>query len=137
GVAAVSVPLAVAAPVVVVLFLAAGGISAFLGIRAGRGRRGGGKDKAFAGVVCGQVWWVGCLAIFVMGQALVAAGMDRVVLDVLYPSLYMFYVGMMFVMAALIWSAVPMLALGGVAILLGALAPFAGPSSQYLLYALV
>lgn len=130
------VPIGVAAPVAVGLFLAAGIVSTVLGIRAGRGRRGGGRDKALGGIVYGQMWWIGFVGIFVIGQALVAQGMDRAALDLLYPSMYMFFVGVMFVMAALIWSATPMLALGGVAIVLGVVAPFTGPGTQYLVYAL-
>ncbi|GAA3942659.1 hypothetical protein [Microbacterium soli] len=129
-------PVSVAAPIVIGLFLTAGALSAVLALRSARGVRGAPKDKTFSGVVYGQAWWVGALAIFAIGQALTVAGMDRELLDLLYPAMYMFFAGVMFAMAAIIWRAVPMLVLGGWAVLLSAAAAFAGTGGQYLVHAL-
>lgn len=130
-----SLPIEVAAPIFVVLLVAAGAVSTVLGIRSGRGLRGS-KDGAFVGMIYGQSWWVGSFAIFLLGQALVFNGMDTDLLSTFYPSAYIFFAGIMYVMAAAIWRAVPMLILGGWSILVSALAPFAGVPTQYLVFAL-
>ena len=131
----VSLPIWVAAPVFVVLLVGAGTVSTVFGIRASRGVRGG-KESEFVGMIYGQAWWVGILAIFALGQALVFNGMDSDILAIFYPSAYIFFVGLMYVMAAAIWHAIPMLILGSWSILVSALAPFAGDPAQYLVYAL-
>ncbi|MGL3151055.1 hypothetical protein ACSS7Z_11925 [Microbacterium sp. A82] len=133
--AAFSLPIGVAIGAFVVLLGGAGVLSTVLGIRSGTGLRGG-KDSAFVGIIYGQSWWVGCLAIFALGQALVLQGMHPDLLRVFYPSAYIFFVGVMFVSAAAIWRAVPMLILGGWSIIVSAVAPFVGYPGQYLVYAL-
>ncbi|HCS62332.1 MAG TPA: hypothetical protein DIW46_13215 [Microbacterium sp.] len=132
---AFSLPIWVAAPIFIVLLAGAGTLSTIFGIRSSRGLRTG-KDATFVGLVYGQTWWVGSLAIFALGQALVRAGMDADILRIFYPSAYIFFAGVMYVMAAAIWRAIPMLILGGWAILVSVLAPFAGYPAQYLVYAL-
>lgn len=132
---AFSLPIWVAAPIFVVLLAGAGVLSTIFGIRSGRGMRAG-KDAAFVGIIYGQSWWVGSLAIFALGQALVFNGMDADMLRILYPSAYIFFAGLMYVMAAAIWRAIPMLILGGWSILVSAFAPFLGYPTQYLVYAL-
>jgi len=132
---AFSLPIGVAAPIFGILLISAGVLSAFLGIRSGRGLRGG-KDGAFAGIVYGQAWWIGSLAIFGLGQALVVNGMDEALLGIFYPSAYIFFAGVMYAMAAIIWRAIPMLILGGWSVLISVIAPFAGQPTHYLVYAL-
>lgn len=132
---AFALPIWVAGPIFVVLLAGAGTLSTIFGIRASRGLRGG-KDAAFVGIIYGQSWWVGSLAIFALGQALVRGGMDADLLRVFYPAAYIFFAGLMYVMAAAIWRAIPMLILGGWSILMSALAPFLGHPTQYLVYAL-
>lgn len=131
---AFSLPVEVAAPLFGLLLIGAGVVSTILGIRSGRGLRGG-KDGAFAGIVYGQAWWIGSLAIFALGQALVFNGMDDALLGIFYPSAYIFFAGVMYVMAAIIWRAVPMLILGGWSIVVSVVAPFAGHPTHYLVYA--
>lgn len=130
-----SLPIAVAAPVVIALFLAAGAISTVLGARTGRGLRGS-KTSAFAGVVYGQAWWVGSLAIWLLGMGLVSNGMDAALLSIFYPSAYVFFVGLMFGMGGIIWKAVPMLILGGWSIVVSAIAPFFGYPNSFLMFAI-
>lgn len=132
---AFTLPIWVAAPIFVVLLAGAGTLSTIFGIRTSRGLRSG-KDAAFVGMVYGQSWWVGSLAIFALGQALVIHGMDADLLRIFYPSAYVFFAGLMYVMAAAIWKAIPMLILGGWSILVSVLAPFAGYPAQFLVYAL-
>lgn len=135
GYAGFSLPIVVAAPIFIVLLAGAGVLSTVFGIRSSRGLRSG-KDAAFVGMVYGQSWWVGSLAIFALGQALVRSGMNEDILRIFYPSAYIFFAGLMYVMAAAIWRAVPMLILGGWSILVSVLAPFLGYPDQYLVYAL-
>lgn len=129
-----SLSIAVAVPVFVVLIAGAGAISAVLGIRSARGMRGG-RDDAFAGVIYGQLWWVGGLALFILGQGLVSVGMDDEALAVFYPAAYLLFAGLMFVVAGVIWRAVPMLVLGGWSLLVAAAGPFAGHPGLFLVYA--
>jgi len=133
--AAFSLPIWVAAPVFVAVLVAAGVLSSVLGIRSGRGMRGG-RDAAFVGMVYGQSWWVGSLAIFALGQGLVFNGMDPDLLRILYPSAYVFFAGVMYVMGAALWRAIPMLVLGGWSIVVSAVAPFFQYPNHFLVFAL-
>jgi hypothetical protein len=130
----VSIPIQIAAPAFAALLIAAGILSTVLGIRSDRGVRD--QQGAFAGVIYGQLWWVGGVAIFVMGQALAFNGMDQSLLGVFYPSAFIFFAGLMYVMAGVIWRAIPMVILGGWSIFLSAVAPFLGMPAHYLGFAL-
>lgn len=134
GLAGVTVPIQVAAPVFAALLIAAGILSSILGIRSDRGVRD--QQGAFAGAAYGQLWWVGGLVIFVMGQALVFNGMQPALLGVFYPSAFIFFAGVMYVMAGVLWRAIPMVVLGGWSLLLSAVAPFFGMPTHYLVFAL-
>jgi len=124
-----------AAIVFIVLLVGAGAASVVAGIRSGRGVRTG-KDAAFVGTVYGQAWWIGTLAIFGIGRALVANGMAEGLLAVFYPSGYVFFAGLMYVLGATLWRAVPMLVLGLWAILVSVVAPFIGAPTHFLVFAL-
>lgn len=131
---AFSLPVAVAAPVFVGLMIVAGALSAVFSIRADRGLRGD-KEGATVGVVYGNLWWSGSLAIMAIGQALLFNGMDQALLSIFYPSMYVLFAGIMYIMAALLWRAAPMLILGAWSIVLAAVAPFAGYPTHYLIFA--
>lgn len=128
-------PAAVAVPLFAALLVGAAIVSGVLGMRSGRGLRGS-RANAFTGIVYGQLWWVGSLAVWLFGQAMVVNGMDAVLLGVFYPTAYIFFAGVMYVAAAVIWKAIPMLVLGAWSILLSAVAPFVGHPTHYLIYAL-
>ena len=130
-----TLPMAAAAPIIVVLFAGAGVVSIVLGARSSRGVRTG-KDAAFVGVVYGQAWWIGCVAIFVIGQAMVVNGMDAELLGILYPSAYVFFAGLMYLVGGALWRAVPMIVLGVWTIIVSAVAPFAGAPVHYLVFAI-
>lgn len=130
-----ALPMAVAAPIFVALLVGAGAVSIVLGARSSRGVRTG-KDAAFVGAVYGQAWWIGSVAIFVIGQAMVANGMDAELLGILYPSAYVFFAGLMYLVGAALWRAVPMIVLGVWTILVSAVAPFAGAPVHYLVFAI-
>ncbi|MFB7251612.1 hypothetical protein [Microbacterium sp. NPDC056234] len=127
-------PMAAAAPIFVVLIALAGAASIVLAARSSRGVRAG-KDATFVGAVYGQAWWIGSVAIFVIGQALVVNGMDAELLGILYPSAYVFFVGLMYLVGAALWRAIPMLVLGVWTIIVSAAAPFAGAPTHYLVFA--
>lgn len=129
------VPGAVAIPVFAGLLIAAVIVSTVLSIRSSRGRRGG-REGAFAGIVYGQAWWVGGIALWLWGQAMVVNGMDAELLGIFYPSGYIFFAGVMYIAAAVIWRAVPMLVLGAWSVVISAVAPFFGQPTHYLVYAL-
>ena len=128
-------PLAVAALIIVVLFAGAGIVSIILGARSSRGVRTG-KDAAFVGAVYGQAWWIGSVAIYVIGQAMVVNGMSAELLGILYPSAYVFFAGLMYLVGAALWRAVPMIVLGAWTIVVSAVAPFAGAPAHYLIFAI-
>ncbi|MDR2999616.1 MAG: hypothetical protein LBU78_15980 [Microbacterium sp.] len=116
------------------LLIAAGLISMVLGIRSGRGLRGT-RDSAIVGIVFGNTWWVGSLAVVVIGQALVQAGMDTDLLAVFYPSAFIFFAGVMYIMSALIWRAYPMAVLGLWSVAMAAIGSLLPPPVNYLVYA--
>lgn len=117
------------------LLVAAGAVSAVLGIRSGRGLRGT-RESAVVGIVYGNLWWLGSLAVGVIGQALVRAGMPTQALGVFYPSAFIFFAGIMYVMSGLIWQAYPMMVLGVWSVIVAAVGAFLPQPSHYLLYAL-
>ncbi len=132
---AFALPLEVAAVIFAGALVAAGAVSVILGIRSSRGVRSG-KDAAFVGIVYGQAWWIGSLAIFAIGRALVFNGMPEQLLGIFFPSAYAFFAGLMYVVGAALWRAVPMLVLGLWAIVVSVAAPFAGAPTHFLIFAL-
>jgi len=131
---AFSLPIEVAAVVFVLLLIGAGVVSVVAGTRSTRGVRTG-KDAAFVGAVYGQAWWIGCLAILGIGRALVFNGMSEELLSIFYPSAYVFFAGVMYVLGAALWRAVPMLVLGLWSIVVSVAAPFAGVPTHFLVFA--
>ncbi|WP_432559311.1 hypothetical protein [Granulicoccus sp. GXG6511] len=130
-----ALPIEVAATIFIVLLIAAIILSAVLGARVGRGTRGG-KDAVFTGVAYGQVWWLGPIAIYIIGGGLVANGMSAELLAVYYPTMYVFFAGLMYVFAGILWRAVPMLYLGAWSVVVGTVAPFFRVPTHYLVYAI-
>lgn len=127
-------PSAVAAIVFAALLVAAGAASAVLGVRSGRGTRGT-RESAVIGIVYGNLWWLGSLAVWAIGQALVRAGMPADALGTFYPAVFIFYAGIMYVMSGLIWKAYPMMVLGVWSVVVSAVGAFLPPPAHYLLYA--
>ena len=130
-----SIPVALAVGIFIAVMVLAIGLSIWLGVRSGRGvKSGGGSD--FAGTVYGVTWSVGSIAIGAIGGALIQNGLSPELANLFYPSVFIFFVGVMYVMAAAIWRAVPSLIAGGWLLLLAAVAPFLGYPWHYLLFAL-
>ncbi len=112
------------------LLIAAVVTSGVAGARIGRGVRGG--DGGFVGGVYGFSWAIAPLAITAMGVAFARAGAEPAVLDLFYPAAYSLVVGMLYIVGAALFRAVPMLFLGGWILLVGTVAPFFGTPNHYL-----
>ena len=126
-------PLGAAIAVFVVLFVVAGAVSAFLGIRSGRGIRSS-PDSAFTGTVYGVTWSIGFVGLTAIGVALIRWGLGDLA-SLYFASVYVFFCGIMYIVAAAIWHAIPALVAGCWLVLVAALAPFFGYPGNYLLLA--
>ncbi|WP_341944971.1 hypothetical protein [Microbacterium sp. LWH11-1.2] len=120
-----TVPPVVALTIAVALIVGAIVLSAVLGARSGRGMR---RDAAtaFPAIVYGCTWSVGTVAIVVLGLGLLANGMDAALARIFFPTALVLFAGLMFVVGAAVWRAVPMLILGGWIVVVAAAAPFFG-----------
>ena len=132
---AFALPVAVAIPVFVATILISGGLSAWLGIRSGRGMRGN-SASAFTGTVYGVTWSIGATALAVFGGALRYQGMTVELANFYYPSAYVLFAGIMYIVAAAIWHAVPSLVAGCWLVVIAVVAPFFGYPGHYLFLAL-
>lgn len=128
-------PLAVAVPIFIALIALGVVLSAVLGIRSGRGFRGNSADS-FQGIVYGSTWFAGAIVIQVFAQGLFFNGMDAELANIYYPVAFVLFTGIMYLVSAAMWHAVPMLFLGGWTILVGLAAPFFGYPSHYLVLAI-
>lgn len=115
------------------LLIAAGIVSTVFGARSGRGLRGS-KRAAFIGIVYGNTWWLGSMAIFTIGWALHSGGMPEALLPVFYPSAFILFAGLMYLMGGLIWNAPPMLVLGVWSVILSAVGALIPHPTAYLVY---
>lgn len=129
------IPLGLAIAVFCVLIAVAIGVSTFLGVRSSRGIRAS-SGSSFTGAVYGMTWWVGCLAIAGFGGALAVNGMDRELANIFYPTAYVLFSGVMFIVAGAIWRAVPSVVLGGWTVLIAVIAPYFGYPTHYLVLAI-
>ncbi|GAB3607448.1 hypothetical protein GCM10027413_28570 [Conyzicola nivalis] len=132
---AFSLPLGVAVPIFIATVLISGGFSAWLGIRSGRGMRGN-TASAFTGTVYGVTWSIGATALAVFGGALRYQGMSAELANFYYPSAYVLFAGIMYVIAGAIWHAVPSVVAGCWLVLIAVVAPFFGYPGHYLFLAL-
>jgi len=132
---AFSLPLATAVPIFIGTILVSGGFSAWLGIRSGRGMRGN-SASAFTGTVYGITWSIGATALAVFGSALQRQGMSAETANFFYPSAYVLFAGIMYIIAAAIWHAIPSLVGGCWLVVIAVAAPFFGYPGHYLFLAL-
>ncbi|WP_435746290.1 hypothetical protein [Microbacterium sp. PMB16] len=131
---AFALPSVAAAVIAGALFVGAIALSAVLGIRSGRGVRRDGP-AVFSGVVYGCTWTLGVLAIVVFGWGLRANGMDVDLAGVFFAPALALFTGLMFVLGAAIWRAVPMLVLGVWLMIVAVTAPFFGHPTLHLVLA--
>ncbi len=132
---AFALPLPVAVGIFVALLAGAIVLSAVLGIRSGRGMRGN-TGEAFTGIVYGCTWTVGSLAIVGFAQGLIFNGMSPELANVFYPIAFVMFAGIMYILSAALWRAVPMLFLGVWTLIVAVVAPFFGTPTHYLVLAL-
>lgn len=130
-----SLPAPAAVATFVVLLAGAIAVSAVLGIRSGRGVRAS-RAETFQGVVYGLSWTIGSLAIFGFAQGLFFNGMDAALANIFFPVAFVLFAGVMYVLSAAMWHAVPMLILGIWIIVVGVAAPFFGYPAHYLVLSL-
>lgn len=131
----VAVPLPVAAVSFAVLMAAALAASAIVGARMGRGIRSS-PAAAWTGAVYGLASALGFVGIFTIGSALRASGMTPELGNLYYPTMCVFLVGVMYVVAGAIWHNRPSAAMGAWLVVLACVAPFFGYPTHYLVYAL-
>ena len=132
---AFALPLPLAVSIFAALLAAAIAVSAVLGARSGRGRRGN-SAEAFSGIVYGATWAVGGIAVVGFGQGLSFNGMPAGLAAAFYPVAYALFAGIMYIMSAALWRAVPMLILGLWTVMVAVAAPFFGTPTHYLVLAL-
>ena len=132
---AFSLPIAVAVPIFIGTIVISGGFSAWLGIRSGRGMRGN-QASAFTGTIYGVTWSIGATALAVFGGALRYQGMSIELANFYYPSAYVLFAGIMYIIAAAIWHAIPSLIAGCWLVVIAVVAPFFGYPNHYLFLAL-
>jgi hypothetical protein len=116
-----------------VLIAAASGLSMWLAIRSGRGMR---TEDAFGGTVYGVTWSAGSLAIFVFAAGLFHNGMTRELAAIFFPSAFVLFAGIMYLVAGALWRAVPSIVLGSIVIVIAVAAPFFGAPHNNLFFAL-
>ncbi|MFD5215886.1 hypothetical protein [Microbacterium sp. NPDC058345] len=117
------------------LLVVAGVLSSVLGARSGRGLRGT-REASIVGIAYGNTWWIGSVALVGMGQSLLRFGMPEELLTVFYPSAFIFFSGIMYMMGGLIWQARPMMVLGIWCVILSALGAMLVPPMNYVAYGL-
>jgi len=105
-------PIAAAVPVFVVLILAASGVSTYFGVRAGRGIRAS-WQTTFTGTVYGATWSFGSVALAAIGGGLSFNGMSGDLAWHFYPAIYLFFIGIMYILAGAIWPTVFTIVTGG------------------------
>jgi hypothetical protein len=130
-----ALPLGVAIAVFVTCILVTGGLSAWLGIRSGRGLRGN-SAAAMTGAFYGVTWSVGATGIGVLGNALHSAGMTPELATFYYPTAYVMFAGIMYMISGAIWHVVPPFVAGIWLVVIAAVAPFFGYPHHYLFLAL-
>jgi len=135
GVEGFSLPVPIAVTVFVAALVLAGGLSAWLGFRTGRGMRGN-TGAAFTGIVFGNLWWVGSAAIGILGSGLRAQGMTEQLANFYYPCAYVLFAGIMYIVAGAIWRTVSSVIAGLWLVIVAAVASLFPYPQHYLFLAL-
>jgi hypothetical protein len=123
-------------PIAIGLFVAANAagvaISAILGVRSNRGYRPSRKDT-FTGIVYGNTWPVGIVAILLMGWGLSIQGMSGEIAGHFYPASVVVFAGIMYITAGAVWQATPCVVVGAVIVAAGVASTFI-PAPGHLLF---
>jgi hypothetical protein len=133
---AFSLPAGLAIGIFIGVLVIAIGVSIWLGVRSNRGVKSNNGADAFAGTVYGVTWSVGSIALGAIGGALIDNGLSSELANLFYPSVFVFFVGIMYVMAGAIWKTVSSVVIGGWLVVIAAVAPFIGYPWHYLFFAI-
>ena len=108
--------------------------SAVVGIRAGSdGIRG---RSQLQGALYGCSWTIVMVAAWGLISGLQSNGLSQELSQLLYPSLYIFLVGVLYLSGGALWRAVPMYILGGFLIVIAVVGLFFGAPTHFLVYAI-
>jgi len=131
---AFSLPLPVAAIIFIASMVIAGVISIAAGVRSNRGLQVSAESK-FTGTVYGVTWSVGSTALAVFGAGLFYNGMSGELANFFYPSAYVFFVGIMYLLAGAIWHEIACVWAGAAIVAVAVIAPFIPFPLHYLFFA--
>lgn len=129
-----SIPLPIAGTIFGVLLVGSIVFSAIVGMRLNRGVRG---PSNFSGAVYGISWSVVSLGAYLVGAALINAGMDSELASLYFPAVYALVAGSMYLMGAALWRSIDQLVLGAVIIVTGTVAPFFGAPTNNIVMAVL
>ena len=129
-----SLPLPVAVMVFIAMMLIAAGVSTWAGIRSNRGLKVSAESQ-FTGTVYGVTWSVGSTALAVFGAGLFYNGMSGELANFFYPSAYVFFVGIMYLLAGAIWHEIACVWAGAAIVAVAVIAPFIPFPLHYLFFA--
>ncbi|MFT3798685.1 hypothetical protein [Microbacterium sp.] len=89
------------------------------------------------GALYGCSWPIAMIAASLLLGGLQRNGMPPELANLAYPGIYIFLVGVIYLVSGALWRAVPMYLLGAALILTTVVATFAGTPTHYLIYATV
>lgn len=109
--------------------------SAIVGIRAGSdGIRG---RSQLQGMLYGFSWTISMIAAAMLIAGLQRNGLSQELANVLYPGLYVFLVGVLYLSGGALFRTVPMYIVGALLIVTAVVATFVGAPNHYLVYATI
>ncbi|WP_143739008.1 hypothetical protein [Microbacterium sp. Yaish 1] len=109
-------------------------VSAVAGIRSGSGVRG---PSRLAGAMYGWTWTLSMFGAGLLIGAVQRTGADADVMAVLSPAIFVLLVGVLYLAGGALWRSPVQYALGIVMIATAIVASYAGPPTNYLVYATV
>ena len=125
-------PLPIAIVTFIVLLLAAAAVSTVFGIRSSRGIRSS-WQSSFTGTVYGCTWSFGSVALAAIGGGLSYNGMSEQLASHFYPTAYLFFIGIMYIVAGAIWPTFFTIVTGGQLVLVAVISLFI-PAPYHLLF---
>ncbi|GAA1843567.1 hypothetical protein ACFQZV_11160 [Microbacterium koreense] len=109
--------------------------STVVGIRAANDGISG--RSQLQGALYGNAWTVSMIAAWLLILGLQRNGLPDDLAQLLYPAIYVFLVGVLYLAGGALWRAVPMFVLGVILIVVAVVATFIGTPTHYLVYATV
>lgn len=118
--------------VFIVVMVVAITASIIMGVRSGTGMRGA---SALSGAMYGWSWTITMVGASFLLTGLQRTGLSPETIGVLYPAVFVFLTGVLYLAGGALWRAPVQFALGGVMILVAVGATFLGTPDAYLVYA--